>query len=1683
MAGNLRDVSIGVEWQLKYGTLREANELTDQLIHNGERMEQAVKFDGHSLSGGLARLKETDAKITSTKEKLASLSGAGEKAGSGIATGLTKSSEAAAKLTSPIDRIKEKLAGLTGAGERAGAGIDSGFAKASAAVTKPIGKLDQLKAALTKVNAEGKEAGVGIAAGADRGAGAYDKATASVKKYLNTLKEANNVGKSLGNGLGGGLGMGAGAAYMAGSGEKQPGKLRSAVGDGLAMFAPGMLAASGVMAAFEGVKSAFAGGWKQLQEKQSGQAMWATSIEDAHGNMSAARLASQSRAANQQILETSLRAGNDFTEGNAIAKQIYSSDAGAYSGNTTLTNRMLKGMFNIQDANALNGREMEMFKMAVGNIGDTGKMSGGIARSLNLLDGKITRRIRQQYKKETGHELGKNKAGGWDYSAVSAETAFKAIDGYGNSGGLAKASERYNSTLPGMLRSAKSASNTFLSEMMENFGKNIAKGGAFRDIIGNLSKTFTNFNKINSAARNAAGGLSGVANALGQVIKAVTPFASGFVSGFASTISSIKKALSSAFSFIGDIGKKIEGMLPKGTGNKIQELVTGFGKLAGGISAIALSIKGATKLPLIGKTIGRIVSKLGELTHLNKIPGLSKFFSNLTGGGKNGALNANTSALNRLTGALSGKNSTGGTLGSDAGDYIDPETGEHRGVSTRGNKKYNKLRSKYERQLEQYGAGSSQAEKARRKLNNYGAKNERKLERIGRRYGKHSSKYVNAAQEYATMRGGISTAEQAIPEAQATSRLARTRMKGGRFGAIGRFGSRALGMFSGLGGKIGGSRLFGGLGKVGGVLGKGGKFLGRGMPGINALFAGLDIFDAMNSTKKGSKSRHMKVGSAVGGGVGATIGGALGSFLGPMGTLAGAMGGQWLGDKAGGFVGKNWKGISSGFSKGWNGLVKGSQGVAKGIGNFIGTASKKGYSLGGKISKIPGLGLFGKQMQFLANPMKTVKGTIKDVQGMFNKVTHFKMPKISIPKFKMPKLANFKNPFKGWKMPKFKMPKLPKIKNPFKGWKLPKFKMPKLSHFKNPFKGWKIPKLKMPKLPKIKNPFKNWHMPKWAQGFAKWFGGAEKANKSTKKASKSTKDTEKSVSKVGKKSESSFSKLGKAASAAWKKVSKGSKNFGKDFSKTFSKMSSETSKGMNKAKRAASKGSKGIAKSIKNGLKDVSKDSKSAFNGLSKNVKSGMNKAKRTAKSGGKGITKAVKSSMKDLGKSSKSAFNSLNKNVRSGMNKAKRTAKSSSKGIAKAVTSSLKNIGKGSKNSFNGLVKNVRSGMNKAKRAAQTGGRGISKAVTNSLKNVSRGSRSSFNGLVKNVQSGMNRAKRAAQTGGRGISNAVKSSLRNVSKGSSSAFNGLAKNVQSGMNRAASAARSGASRISSSIKSGLSKASSSAKSELSKVAEAVQSGMSKAASAATSGSNKIVSSIKNGMSKATSTMKSAMNNMVSSANAATSKVAASFSKIGSSADNAASRVRALASAINSLHSKTVTITADVKGKGASKLAHGTPGARSAFSSVKAYAAGGSHAGGPALVNDVSNSTYREAFMLPNGLTGLFPAKRNILVDLPAGSHVLDAEETKRRFAPKYALGTSKAGEAFNNLLAKKDKENKPADNKTTNNKVEININPTVNVSVTGGSNVDQIRKQVVDIVMQQMDQMGATLQSKLGLP
>lgn len=77
-------------------------------------------------------------------------------------------------------------------------------------------------------------------------------------------------------------------------------------------------------------------------------------------------------------------------------------------------------------------------------------------------------------------------------------------------------------------------------------------------------------------------------------------------------------------------------------------------------------------------------------------------------------------------------------------------------------------------------------------------------------------------------------------------------------------------------------------------------------------------------------------------------------------------------------------------------------------------------------------------------------------------------------------------------------------------------------------------------------------------------------------------------------------------------------------------------------------------------------------------------------------------------------------------------------------------------------------------------------------------------------------------------------------------------------------------------------------------------------------------------------------------------------------------------------------------------------------SAIKKHAKGTKyHTGGPALVNDQSGSVYREFIQTPNG-SAFIPKGRNVFIpNLPVGTRILPARETKQLF-PNYADGIGK---------------------------------------------------------------------------
>lgn len=1372
---------------------------------------------------GLDQLEKANALMEKLKASTASLGSSG-----GPSSGFTSKLNAdVEKATINVKKLSEVVKTVGSAPSQS-----SAFSSMSEGINRSVAGGEKLTIALKESVAQSERlvsANERIAASQNKGATEAEKMASAQARFANEQSRVSQETSRF--------------SEASAKSETSWGKISGALKDSFAMFSVGMLGMNAVNGAVEGVKSIVKGGWDTVKEQQSGQAMWATSIQDAHPDISGKELTTQSKAANDALMSTAIKAGNDFSEANAIAKQVYSSDGGVYSGDLGKTRQVVTSMFNIQDANSLTSREMEQFRTAVGNIGDTGKMSGNAAKSLNLLDGKITRKIREEYKNRTGHELEKNKKGGFEWGNIDAETAFAGIDGYGNSGAMAKASERTNSTIGGVLRAGDSGLKSMAANFITTFSNNIAKSfGGKGGLFERLSGFFTDQGKLNKISTSMANSTSKVADVIGKVGreaasvgKDLSPytnsFTKGFGKGFVDEVKVVAKGTKDAYEGIKGLGSKIGKALPDG---KIKDKLGDIGQATGKISAFFLAIRGFSKLPgmsgVAQKTIGPLVKVL------DRIPVVGKSLSGI---------------VKTLTGVKPKENTAASKMMSAADKMNVAAEKMNGGVS-----------GKYKAGLDENGLVTS----------DYSTRSEYQAALKGEAKVRRGTKWIQKGESLLGMPGGR--------VAENSSWMQKLRGK-----SLVKFGSMSNKIGESLIGRATGG-LFKGIGATG-------KFIGKGMPLMNAAFAGIDTMSAMNSTKSGSLARHQKVGSAVGTGVGSTLGMALGTLADPftfgMGTLAGGALGGWLGGKAGKWLGSNFGGTKPKSKKKGKSALEMQQ------------KAEQNQSLNESAQAIVSGGG--------AKDIKTAKSGLKSIsaaQGTKSK---------SAQKYAAQASSALQN---------------------------------------NDFAGY---------------------------------------SKATASAAKATaKYYASNASKANKKAESDKDALSKA-----KKVAAQAKKAGTGFG-------------------ASSAGIQAYTKA----LRDVDK-AQSKYNKSKKKATNANKKAKSTNKDskalGNKSVTaekkhkKAVQETEKASSKANKKMSKSAEKSNKKISKSTERTNKTASKSFSKLTKSQKKELDKqvkALKTANNKKTAQVKSANKKVKSAQQKAAKDIAKADKAASKAMSKNYKTASQQISKAVKSGMKKATNEAKKGAKNFAKAIKSGMKNIDKPVKTAFKSLSKSVKSGMKPAESSAKSGAKKIVSNTKSGLSKLGSAGKSGFSKLDSATKSGM-----------NKVASSVKSGANKAVSNFKSSFNKLSSVANAATSKVAKSMNKIGSSATAASSKVKALQSAINGLKSKTVTITANVKGKGSDKLATGTPGSTSAFAHLatgtpsfdapthlaQGWAANGGVKSGMYVVNDAKGGRWREAFKLKNGLVGLFPNKRDLRVPLEEGTQVLNGDDTHHMF-PHLETGT-----------------------------------------------------------------------------
>lgn len=1047
-------------------------------------------------------------------------------------------------------------------------------------------------------------------------------------------------------------------------------KIKGSIKDSLAMFSVGMLGAQAVTGAVQGVKSAFKSGFDTIKERQQGQAMWATSIEDAHHNVTGANLSKQSSVANALMTQTAIKAGNDATEANSMAKQIYSSDAGSYSGNLSKTQSVVKSMFNIQDANALTQQEMERFKTAVGNIGDTGKMSNNIAKSLNFLDGKITRSMRSEYKEEKGKTLGKTKSGLWDYSQISAEMAYKALDKYGNGAGIGQASERYNSTLGGVIRAGKSAIDNGMADFETSFAEKINKAfGGKGGLIGKLAGIFTNSNNIKSVADAAANRLSGLAIEIGKfgkaaygVAKDIAPYAKqfsgGFSKGFVAEMKEIGTGVKNAYNEIKGIGsgiaKKLQGVLPK---NALSDL----GGVAGKVTAVVVAFRAFTKLPGMSKVAGAVFKPAIEL--IGRLPLVGDFLKGI---------------VEKVTGLKVTQQDTAASKMMTAADTMNVAADK---MST--------------------GSTTSAMESGAGGLN---------MTRMEKYQGAGKVSWSqNLINKGSALIGDTGT-ETGSRMAQNASWL--TKLKGNSLIKIGSLGE-----------KIGSSKLVTGLSSVTKGIGATGKFLSKGMPLMNAAFSGLDVLNTLSTTKAGSAARHKGVGGAIGGGVGATVGGAVGSLLGPLGTIGGGIAGQWVGDKVGSWLGgkvgssstKKTKKSASAASLANAAELKVAQ--QQQYKQLVGAGGASSIDMAKAQAKALSLAVSSKSKSAqYANAQAQASlqsGDYKSYQKQ-TATAAAETAKYYVDRAKTAKkqAASDKSQYSKY---------MSQAKKAYKDQRFGDGDMLRNKANKAQAKYKASTKTSNSATKKANAADKaSVALGNKSAKSAKTGAAAEKKHAAAvKKVGDEADKSSKKVSKTGKASK-------KSAEVSTKALEKATKSAKKEYAKQTAALKKENKKqasqikSANKAVKAAqTKATKDIAKADKAASKAMSKNYKTASKEISKAIKSGMKTAASDAKSGSKKIASNIKSGLKSVGKSAKSDFKSLTSAVKSGTNSAKSAAKSGGKAVANAVKSGLKTMNNGAKSQFSKLSSATKAGMAKVTTSVKSGMTKANTAMTSAFKKM----------------------------------------------------------------------------------------------------------------------------------------------------------------------------------------------------------------------------------------------------------------------------------------------------------------------------------------------------------------------------
>lgn len=1596
-----------------------------------------------------AEAKQLEANLKDVKN--VNLSNVGDKA----SEGLKKAGNAAEKLTSELknaDRIN-----LTDIGTKASDGL-----------TKAKNQADQLNAELKRASQiDGRMAGRKISEGlklADRDA---DNLSASIKKSTSAERELANAAKQVAQAekeSANAAKQGAQAREQAAQAskraaqeqlqvakqqEKEPGKIRSAFKEAVGAYTLGNLGANAIMSAGQGIRNIFSGGFDYIKEQQTSQVAWSTnaqSVAKVLGNeMSAKEAQKFSKKMTRDLQGLALSAGNDYSMVSDAALAFYATGKEVSTAGDKKKSMMLtKDMLNLQDAGGLNDAQMQNFVQAVAKSLDQNALSSERMQQLLAANPLYDDFIKKAYQERTGKEWkqGENK-----FSDFTGEDVVNATHMMASLNGVKNASENMNNSLEGVIRSMKNGSKflagNYLSKMAEQLNKSFGGDGK---LFSRLSSFFTDEKKMSKTADSLAKSSSKVVDTIGKTAREfynvgkdltglAKPFSSGFAKGFVNEIKDIANGVKSAYGTLKSTAGKIKDKLPKGSGKVFSDISNTLGSATGKATAFLVAIRGFSKLPgmagvaqkimsplmktlgklpIVGKTLSGIISKITGIKPQRELSAASKM---------QGAADKMMAAANKMNGGGPGGSDSGTTGTKNSPQIFDEDGGTfYRDKNGRVKKPFK-------------GKGAFKGE-----FNPYLGMDyvPGKTTRVGR--------YHTGRTVVATPRSNaLITKGTEILEAAQTTRSGRGRwntVKGNTLVKLGNAGSTIASS---------------GIGRGASALGRGirgaGTFLKGGAPMMNAAFAGLDALTVLGTTKSGSLERHQGVGSAVGSGVGATIGMAAGSLLGPVGTIAGGALGGWLGGKAGEWLGGKYndkygkkpqkshsqkvseaqqKALDKINSRQWQDAYTGAMSAdaenPKETAKGYKAQAKKNYKLMQAAAKSTSSKAQEAQLELDNAISSGDKSSIakweKKLASEIKKDDTNKVKSASKQaEKKSSKVKDLENAVYKKQLEDVNKGIISGRKSKKEREKEAKRRTKELLDQDKDYKKAKSEADKAKKaLDKAKKEYKDhngeaYKAPK-SQGASK----KEKTPKKDSGKSKSSRKTPKKrdTSKTSNKNANGHNKETKSAKNATKALSDLNK-VQKDLDKR-AKGPKAKSKSSSKRSTTKTKLPKDTSKALKDLDKFKNKKTKVAVK------TSGQKDLKKVASSMKKLKNKKTKASIKlsgekKLGKANKDLKKLKNKKAKvtlnvSGQKKITKATKDLKKLKNKKAKVALSVSGQSKFAKVNKDLKKIKN--KKAKVTASVSGQAKIKRLSSDMKRV-KNKRARVTASV----SGQNKVRAIGKDIGKVKNKKATVSVSAIGGAKLGALNTNIKRVK-GKNVKVTAQASGQGKV-----QGLSGAIKQVKDKNAKVTGTV------------TGTDKVKG------------LHSAINNLKDKAVKALANVSGT------------SQVQALVSAINAVRSKTVTITANVKKNG--NVAAGTPGASRAFSGLwtgtpsfgnttSSPAGGGSWASnggakaGMYLVNDAPGTDFVEAFKLKNGLVGLFPKQRNLYVPLEEGTQVLNARDTKKMF--KLEKGTPSFDLKMPNLrkLAKGtpgqktvvEKGDTNVQNSTTNNNT-FNINVTVN--------------------------------------